>query len=352
MSYRKVLIIRLSALGDVAMTIPIVYSVCRSCPDTTFVMLTQQAASQLFVQAPRNLQVVVADVKGRHKGFGGLYELAKEMRDLSIDSVADLHDVLRSKFLRTIFRWWGIRVAVIDKGRREKRRLTARRKCDELRPLRSSFERYGEVFTSLGFRFTADFDSLYGREKGDESLYSGLTAPKEPGEYWIGIAPFAKHKGKIYPLDRMERVVAKLSAEPKVKLFLFGSGEYERDILAVWKERYPHVVTLADKRHGFAVELALMSHLDVMVSMDSANMHLASLVAVPVVSVWGATHPYCGFLGWHQSADNVVQRPLDCRPCSIFGNKPCHRKDYACLDIAPEAIVGRVKSLRVSAEKR
>ena len=109
--------------------------------------------------------------------------------------------------------------------------------------------------------------------------------------------PFAKHEGKIYPLDHMENVVAKLSGESKVKIFLFGSGERERDILSVWQERYPHVITLADKRHGFALELALMSHLDVMISMDSANMHLASLVAVPVVSVWGATHPCCGFLG-------------------------------------------------------
>ena len=346
MSYRKVLIMRLSALGDVAMTIPVVYSVCRAYPDTTFVMLTQKVASQLFLCAPRNLQVVVADVKGRHKGFGGLYDLAKELRALSIDAVADLHDVLRTKFLRTCFRWWGIRVAVIDKGRKEKHQLTARHKHGELHPLRSSFERYGDVFDSLGFTFTPQFDSLYGEGKGDEGLYSALTPPKAPGEYWIGVAPFAKHEGKIYPLDHMENVVAKLSGESKVKIFLFGSGERERDILSVWEERYPHVITLADKRHGFALELALMSHLDVMISMDSANMHLASLVAVPVVSVWGATHPCCGFLGWHQSEANMVQLPLGCRPCSIFGNKPCHRKDYACMEIAPSVIVERVKQLK------
>ena len=259
--------------------------------------------------------------------------------------------MLRTKFLRILFKLWGIRVAVIDKGRKEKKRLTARRKCEALHPLRTSFDRYGEVFTALGFKFTPDFDSLFGTEKGDEGLYSHLTPPKQPGEYWIGIAPFAKHEGKIYPLDRMENVVAKLAAEPHVKLFLFGSGERERDILAVWQERYPHVTSLADKRHGFALELALMSHLDVMVSMDSANMHLASLVAVPVVSIWGATHPYCGFLGWHQSEANEVQLPLGCRPCSIFGNKPCYRKDYACLNIAPAVIVERVKNLRAQASQ-
>ncbi len=344
MSYRKVLIIRLSALGDVAMTIPVVYSVCRAYPETTFVMLTQKVASQLFINAPRNLQVVVADVKGRHKGFVGLYHLAREVRRLSIDAVADLHDVLRTKVLRFFFKLWGIRVAVIDKGRKDKQELTSRR-AKVLRPLRSSFERYGEVFVSLGVSFVPNFVSLYDEGVGDEGLYSELTPPKSSGERWIGVAPFAKHKGKIYPLDRMEKVVSKLSEESRVKIFLFGSGDREREILSLWRERYPGVISLADKRYGFAVELSLMSRLDVMISMDSANMHLASLVEVPVVSVWGATHPYCGFLGWRQSDSGVVELPLDCRPCSVFGNKPCYRKDYACLEIAPETIVDRVKSL-------
>ena len=223
MPYRKVLIIRLSALGDVAMTIPVVYSVCRAYPETTFVMLTQKVASQLFINAPRNLQVVVADVKGRHKGFVGLYHLAREVRRLSIDAVADLHDVLRTKVLRFFFKLWGIRVAVIDKGRKEKQELTSRR-AKVLRPLRSSFERYGEVFVSLGFSFVPNFVSLYDEGVGDEGLYSELTPPKSSGERWVGVAPFAKHKGKIYPLDRMEKVVSKLSEESRVKIFLFRSG--------------------------------------------------------------------------------------------------------------------------------
>ena len=87
-----------------------------------------------------------------------------------------------------------------------------------------------------------------------------------------------------------------------------------------------------------------MQHLDVMVSMDSANMHLASLVATPVVSVWGATHPYAGFMGWNQKMDNAVQLNMRCRPCSIFGNKPCQRGDYACLTaIKPDVIINKVE---------
>lgn len=99
-----------------------------------------------------------------------------------------------------------------------------------LRPLRSSFERYGEVFVSLGFSFVPNFVSLYNEGVGDEGLYSELTLPKSSGERWIGVAPFAKHKGKIYPLDRMEKVVSELSEESRVKIFCLeraiGNGRF------------------------------------------------------------------------------------------------------------------------------
>ena len=93
-------------------------------------------------------------------------------------------------------------------------------------------------------------------------------------------------------------------------------------------------------------ELILMSHLDVMLSMDSANIHLASLTATPVVSVWGATHPYAGFVGWNQPQENIIQADLDCRPCSIYGKRPCRRGDLACMNmIRPEQIVERIEQI-------
>jgi ADP-heptose:LPS heptosyltransferase len=93
-------------------------------------------------------------------------------------------------------------------------------------------------------------------------------------------------------------------------------------------------------------ELILMSHLDVMISMDSSNMHLASLTNTPVISIWGATHPFAGFMGWNQDPANVIQVSLPCRPCSIYGQKKCLRGDYACLrQIQPQTITDRVEAI-------
>ena len=83
--------------------------------------------------------------------------------------------------------------------------------------------------------------------------------------------------------------------------------------------------------------------LDVHVSMDSANMHLGSLVGKDVISIWGATHPYAGFYGYRQRPDLAIQTCLPCRPCSIFGNKPCYRGDWACLNtIEPEQVIKKI----------
>ena len=142
-----------------------------------------------------------------------------------------------------------------------------------------------------------------------------------------------------------EQVVAHFAADPKVKVFLFGGGKSEQEVFDGWVAKYPTVVSMIGKLN-MRTELNLMSHLDVMLSMDSANMHLASLVNIPVISVWGATHPYAGFMGWKQLPVNTVQLDLSCRPCSVYGQKPCWRGDYACLrEIKPEQVIAKIEGI-------
>lgn len=344
--YKNVLIARFSALGDVAMTVPVVYSVCKANPGTRFIMITQQVASTLFVNAPSNLVVVGVDTKGKYHGVGGIRRLKCDLvKKYQIDAFVDLHDVLRTWLLGFFLRMSGIPCKRLKKGRSGKRALT-RKRNKRMLPLISSRARYREVFHRMGFSFEETFVSLFGDSVAEPSDFSDITESKLPEEKWIGIAPFAKHKGKIYPLDMMEKVVAELSLRERVRIFLFGAGENERKVLHKWSEKYQHVTSLAEKRNGFPKELALLSHCDVMLSMDSANMHLASLVRVPVVSVWGATHPYCGFMGWHQDERNAVQLNMACRPCSVFGNKPCMYHDYFCLTgISPQLIISHINQV-------
>lgn len=340
---RSVLVARFSALGDVAMTIPVVYSACRCYPDVRFTFVTRSSMTSVFINPPENLTVVGLDLEKGYHGLGGLWRLFKEQRrDFGFDAVIDLHDVLRTKVFLLFCRMHRIPVAVINKGRKGKRALT-RRHNKVLLPLISTRARYRQAFHHIGLPVESRFSGLFGHGKGEPSAFSMITAPKGDGEKWIGIAPFAKHTGKIYPPAMMEQVVREISGKGNIRIFLFGGGGQESEVLNTWAERYPCTLSLAGKRYGFPAELSLVSWLDVMVSMDSANMHLASLVRTPVISIWGATHPYCGFKGWRQKEDDTIQLPMTCRPCSVFGNKPCFRGDWHCLrGISPAVIVDRI----------
>ena len=338
-----ILVVRFSAFGDVAMTVPVLWSVAKKYPQHRFTVVSRESMRPLFLQMPDNVSFRGVNLKqAEYKGWLGMYRLANELhREGSFDAVADLHNVLRTQLLRFFFRLRGIKCAHIDKGKAGKQRLT-RQRNKQLVQQPTSFDNYRSVFARLGLPAETDFISIYNKEKGDFSRIVSAMGERKPGEHWVGIAPFAAHAGKVYPLELMERVVARLSETEKIRVFLFGAGEQEKRVMSEWAAQYPRVTLPEGLR--METELILMSHLDLMLSMDSANMHLASLVGTPVLSIWGATHPYCGFMGYGQPAANALQvTDLPCRPCSVFGNKPCLRGDYACLHrLTPEMVSDKV----------
>lgn len=343
-----VLMARFSALGDVAMTVPVIYSVCEAYPDVRFVLVTRPSMTGIFVNPPTNFKAVGCDVKGHYAGVGGLRHLVAELvEEYKPQIFADLHNVLRTNIMSVFLRMKGIPTERIFKPRARRRELT-RSTNKVMLPLVSQRARYREVFYKCGLGAGDSFKGLYGgRGKASPDLFASITAPKGAGEKWVGIAPFAAHDGKVYPPELMEKVVAMLdedARESQLKIFLFGGGDTERHVLDTWAQRYESVTSLAGRKYGFPAELALLNHLDVMLTMDSANMHLAAIASTPTVSIWGATHPYCGFKGWHQADADMVQLPLDCRPCSVFGNKPCRRGDKLCLTaIKPTVIYNKLK---------
>ncbi len=334
---KHILVIRFSAMGDVAMTVPVVKAFLKQHPDLKITYVSRPEFAGFFSGIPRLFYYQV-DFKNQYKGFPGLLKLFTELKKhANYFALADLHDNLRSKVIRQLFRVTGLKYAWIDKGRNEKKLLT-RFPEKILKPLKQTTERYADVFRTLGYSLKLDHQLTKNLISASEQLpvITGLKDKK-----WIGIAPFAKHKGKIYPLFKMEEVIRMLN-EKNVKIFLFGGSEPEEEIGKQWGQTYPGVVSLI-KKINMEQELAVISQLDVMLSMDSAGMHLASLQGIPVVSIWGATHHYAGFLGHGQSPDNIVADDIECRPCSVYGDKPCFRKDYACLNrIEPEAIFNKL----------
>ena len=344
MKKEHILIIRFSSLGDVAMTVPVVYSLAKAYPQVRITVLSRAYARAFFEDLAPNVSFMEADVKREYHGVRGLNALYRRLTAKNFTAVADFHDVLRSEYLRMRFTIDRYKVAHVDKHRKLRRLLTAQN-SKRVVQLPTPFMGYADTLARLGYPVTLGFRSIFPPEGGNLTLLPAIIGAKKNYEQWIGIAPFAAHAGKVYPPRLMLRVIEMVAERhPKARLFLFGRGQEEEKTFPAWCAAAPRCVAVAPRLDALPRELILMSHLDLMLSMDSANMHLASVVGTPVVSVWGATHPAAGFMGWNQTPDRAVQIDLPCRPCSIYGNKPCLRGDFACMkNIPPEQIVERME---------
>ena len=328
-------------MGDVAMTIPVLYAVAEANPNDSFSILTQKLLIPLFINRPPNINVMGVDTKATEKSFFGFLGYVLKLKRYQFDMALDLHGVIRSRIVDIIFHIHGKKVFIIDKRRAERKRLVAR-PPKIIHPLRAATDCYADVFRNAGFCFEESFVSLFAGHTENREETAAIFGVKKGR--WIGIAPFAKHQGKIYPVEKMERVVQLLSEQENLTIFLFGSRGEEERMLSTWEMKYKNTVSVAGK-YALDKELALISVLDVLLSMDSANMHLASLVGTNVISVWGATHPYAGFYGYRQRADLAIQTDLPCRPCSIYGKKTCFRGDRACMNlITPEQIIHKINN--------
>lgn len=329
-----ILVIRFSALGDVAMTIPVLYSVARQHPHVRLYVVTRPFFAQLFLNKPGNLFLLTVDLSGRNKGVHGMLALLRKLSRLHVDVVVDLHNVLRSWVIDLFYMLRGIRVVMVQKHRFDRHKLL-KEKC--YRPHANFIERYAAVFARLGCQVKLDFRSLFdGNKTGDLPF-----VVKQPA---IGVAPFARYYNKTYPLQLMRRVVEMLVAQG-FYVYLFGGKGKEAELLDSWSESCNGCVSLAGKL-AMEKELTVMSRLHLMITMDSANQHLASLVGTKTVTVWGSTTPVCGFLGYGQSLENAVCLDIPCQPCSIAGGNTCNKKHFQCLkDIEPKMIVHRVKQI-------
>jgi ADP-heptose:LPS heptosyltransferase len=334
---QKIIVLRFSAMGDVAMVASVLHEFSVQNPSVEIVMVSREAFKPFLDGIPKLIFHAIYP-KTTHKGIDGLYKLYQELRAYKPKAIADLHDNLRSRAISTFFRLTGTNIKRIDKGRAEKKALT-RLNNKILKPLRQTVERYADVFRELGFKIQLSHKLTQASQEipaKAKDLLGNNTKKK------LGISPFAQHIYKVYPLDKMEHVVSELS-NSGYEIFIFGGGKAEQEVAENWQKKHRNTHNLIGD-FNLSEELAIISNLDLMLSMDSSGMHMASLVGVPVISVWGPTHPFAGFLGYGQSESDCIQIDHPNRPNSIYGNKPCMCGVESCMDlIDPEIIVNKIK---------
>ena len=341
----RLLVIRTSAMGDVALTTPVLKGMSEQYPDVELELLTRAAFGPFF-SSVKGLELFFPDLKNRHKGFPGLVRLFKDInRHSEIDCIIDLHDVLRSKVLRFFFRLTGVHIAVIDKGRSEKKSLITGKKKVQLK---HSVERYRDVFAKAGFPVTLT-KGPWIVPSSEAVTKAGLMMASQNGLN-IGVAPYAKHKLKVWSEENMVRLLGLISENHKCRFWLFG-GQEDSERLTALQSKIAGSTNLAGKL-DLDEELAFMSKLDLMIAMDSSNMHMAALVGTKVISIWGGTDPLSGFSAWMQPDNFSIRIPVEeltCRPCTTYGKGECKRGDFACMNwLTPDIIFKKIEKVVLS----
>ena len=332
-------------MGDVAMTVPLIRALVNQNPAVKITVVSRPFFKPFF-DGINNVSFFAVDLKKRHKGFFGLIRLFFDIKKLNIDALADLHNVLRSKIIRILFALSGKKVAFTDKGRTEKNQLT-RAKNKVFKPLKSMFERHVDTFSKLGF--FVDLSKPSFPEKTVLSTEIKSIINFNTTENLIGIAPFAQYQSKVYPIDLMQKVIDDLARSQsfgmtKNKVLLFGGGTEEIAILNRLANNKKNIIVVAGKL-SLTHELHLISNLNVMLSMDSGNAHLAAMLGVHVITLWGATHPFAGFAPFNQPLENCLvadrnQFPL--LPTSVYGNKNVAGYEGAMRTILPDKVVEKI----------
>lgn len=329
-------------MGDVAMTVPLIRALVQQYPLVRVTIVSRPLFKPFFEDIP-GVTFHEADTAGKHKGLLGIWKLYKELKAQPVYAVADLHNVLRSKILTLLFKLSGKKTATTDKAREAKKALTrAENKIFE--PLMPVIQRHAAVFAQLGFPVNPD-EAIFPEKSPLTADILEITGGKN--KPWIGIAPFAQHAGKAYPKDLIKEVIDQLASDGNYKLLLFGGGKDETAQLEGFAKNHDDIIVVAG-RLKLKQELHLMSHLDVMLSMDSGNGHMAAMQGVKVVTLWGATHPYAGFAPYNQPIENSLTADRDkypLLPTSIYGNKKVEGYENAMRTITPDSVVAKIKEI-------
>lgn len=336
---QRIIVTRFSAMGDVAMVASVLKEFCIQYPDVEIIMVSRKFFAPFF-DGIKGVRFHAIEPKTIHKGFFGLVRLKKELAQYGADAVVDLHFNLRSRVVDLLFSLSGVKVKQLDKGRAEKKALT--RENNKIKvPLKLTVERYADVFRALGFKFELSNKlvlNLQDVPKATFSMFANFDRKK------IGIAPFAQHRYKIFPQTKMEHVIDELTHNG-YDVLLFGGGEQEFQIAQNWTERFPNTYNTIGKL-SLREELDLISNLDLMISMDSSGLHMASLMGVRCLSLWGATHPYAGFTGYGQQLTDCIQVEHPNRPSSVYGNTPCDCDGIEAIDlITPEMVIEKIRAI-------
>ena len=303
---------------------PVVDTLLKAYSDVIIWIVSDQKNESLFNHDSR-IKFIGVDLNNN------ILQILRQVRTASnltyFNGIYDLHNVIRSQFIRFFLKNKTQKISVYLKERSRKKKIV--QKKIKLIPLKHTTERYLDCLK-------IDFPEI-----SFNNILQSLSI-KTRKEKIIGVAPFSAHSSKQWGLENYNYIFEKYN-DYKFKIFAFGDQE---KILASKKFSQNDQVAIISDKMEIKEQIELINKCCVFISMDSANMHLASLTSTPVVSVWGPTHPFLGFGPLFNDHLIVQLNDLPCRPCSVYGkvnsnNLDCAKKSMT--GISSEMVIDKLE---------
>jgi heptosyltransferase-2 len=328
-----ILAVRFSSLGDLVLTTPLFRAIKRAHPPARITLLTRSEYVPLFAHNPRIARVI------GWAGEASLRSITRELRRSEWTHRLDLHGSLRSHLVRRLVggRWHGY------PKRRLARAIQVRFKKEVYRDRRHVVERYFDAAKGLGA--TPDdqppevFVQMDSASAADRFLREAGIADRT----LVAMVPGAAHFTKQWPEHRWAALIELLTARGLGVLVLGGKAEASAgDRLAALAGRRG---ASAAGKFDLAGTAALLKRARVAVAGDTGVMHLATAVQTPVVTLLGPTVQEFGFTPWN-ARSTIIERALDCRPCSKMGGPACPLGHHHCMEwITAEEVAEAVRRL-------
>ncbi len=323
-SIKKLLIIRLSSLGDILLTTPLLRSIKKEYPSAQIDFLIRNAYKECVEHNPYISELLIyTNDKDTQKG------LAQKLINSEYDFVIDLQNNLRSKKLTGSFKCPVYRFS----KRSIEKFLLVNFKINLLKDAPSIPERYAKSFPG----FELDNEGL------EIFLPKEFSTSEKKEDRIIGFCPGSRHFTKMWPKEFYIELGRKLT-EKGYAVHLIG-GQSDIDICKEISFAIHGAVDLSNQNNLY-LTAAEIKKCSAVVCNDSGLMHLACAVKTPVLVFFGSTVKEFGFAPYKNKNLILENNSLSCRPCSHIGRNKCPKRHFNCMnDITPQLACEKLEEL-------
>jgi lipopolysaccharide heptosyltransferase II len=324
----KILIIRFSSMGDIVLTSPFVRVLRKKFPQAQIDFLTKEEFGDLVRYNPNLSSLITLKSDSRDE----LKTLAVKLHETKYDILFDLHNSIRSRYLRKLIK--AGETYIVNK-RVVARFFLVNFKWNFYKEVIPVSQRYIETGRTLGAVDDNKGPEIFFPDSVRKSMSTVLGDFLSESGTIIGFSPTAKHATKLWQSEKFVELGSRVALEYGAKILIFGGPgdvQYCENIAAnIDSVTGKHIALSCAGKFSLLETAAAIDHCSFMVTNDSGVMHLASARGKKIIAIFGSTVKEFGFFPQGKECIVLENKDLQCRPCSHIGRDKCPQGHFKCM---------------------